>query len=86
MGPLEFWEQCINDTPIDKIPLLIFTRNHQPIYCLTYEKYYNIIFTKRIKNIKYNDLIIFLLDDLLTIKYKTIEKKLKGVLNGKTIK
>jgi len=32
-----WWKQTVGETPEDKTPLLVFTRNHQPLYCMMYE-------------------------------------------------
>lgn len=76
-----FFEQCIGDTSDNKVPLLIFTRNHQPIYCLTHKSIYDIMFNRNnIKKIIFDNFVIFKLDELIKLKYKNIEKKLKKYL------
>ena len=32
----DWWWQCISDCPANKIPLLMFTKNYRPDYCMTY--------------------------------------------------
>jgi len=29
-----WWEQTVRECPPDKVPLLVFTKNHSPIYCM----------------------------------------------------
>lgn len=30
----KWWEQCVGETPEGKIPLLVFTKNHAPLYAM----------------------------------------------------
>lgn len=32
-----WWEQAVNQTPVGKLPLLVFTKNHAPLYAMMYE-------------------------------------------------
>jgi len=29
-----WWEQTVRECPPDKVPLLVFTKNHSPVYCM----------------------------------------------------
>lgn len=33
-----WWEQTVRECPPDKVPLLVFTKNHSPIYCMLHDK------------------------------------------------
>ena len=34
--PWKWWEQCVGETPVRKIPLLVFRKNRQPWYYMMY--------------------------------------------------
>ena len=79
-GILSWWKQCLRDAKISKrIPVLIFTKNNDKIYCcLDKEAFIKIgLNKKKINNFKYKNLRFFLLDELLSIKYETVYKRLK---------
>lgn len=84
---VSWWEQCINDAKrVDEIPLLIFSKNHSPIYYMTQaqtarklgtlEKNY-FLTTLFVENESY-DVAIGYLDDLLEVDKDYVTNSLKS--------
>jgi hypothetical protein len=75
----KWWDQCIEEAPADKIPLLVFKRNRQPWYYMIEEKKgtliqgrsFKVLMPKRKKKLCERRLKIGLFQDLL----KTIPEK-----------
>ena len=76
-GIFLFWEQCLKDAlTSDKTPLLIFTKNSLPNYCMmlsTDMDKLNISNKLRSNYLKTSDgYCVFLLDDLLNIDFREL--------------
>lgn len=80
-GIVNFWKQCVRDAKISKkIPVLVFTKNRDVIYCIVRSEHFELFKLKwvcanyfRFKNIR-----IFLFDDFLSLNYKKVLKILKA--------
>lgn len=79
-GILDYWRQCTRDAKISqKIPVLVFTKNHEPSYCILYSEHFKLfkLYWECKNYFRYRNLRIFLFDDFLSLKYKKIIKILK---------
>lgn len=76
-----WWDQCVKDSKeTGRIPLLIFTKNYDNIYCMTRAGFFHKVglhkVTKRVLVVpRYR---VFLWDELLKIPYKEIAEKVGG--------
>jgi len=89
-GIESWWVQCATDADqAKKIPILIFTKNHEEIFCIVPSYIFNTLFKFcGVSSIcfKFDELVIFLLNDLLELNYKDINDSLKSIyLNDRPI-
>lgn len=69
-GIVDWWEQAVRDAKTsNRFPILIFTRVRDVNYCMVPSKFFKTVIGKNINSILWNGKRIFLLDDLLKVKY-----------------
>lgn len=79
VGIVSWWLQCVGDSEKSKkLPLLVFTKNLEPNYAMTYKRIFDGIFQVKPVHFDMGDLRIFLFDDLLKIPYSHVEMRLSG--------
>jgi len=79
-GIISWWKQCAHDCEgKNKIPLLIFTKNREDEFCMMRSKNFDLLLGDDFEGRKfgYKKFYIFLLKDLLKMKYKKIKKRFK---------
>jgi len=76
-GILSWWQQVLGDAgKSKKHPLLIFTKNLEPNYGLTFSKIFEATFEVLPVHFKIYDLRIFLFEELLKVPYNQVEMRL----------